>query len=117
MKPLIASAALAIAMVAAPALAQNNRGEEDFATMMARINQLPDTAGNGPHPSMIEVAGALPDHVVYRPADFSKVRAGSLGVFVWGNGAAGQAERRSLLHRAIRGRMDNFRPHPPMPAN
>lgn len=55
----------------------------DFAAQ-ARI---PDTPGTGPYRALMEVDPALPDHVVYRPADLSRVGQGKLGVFIWGNGA------------------------------
>lgn len=80
-------AALAAAALSGGAMAQEAAPAEDLATMMARINLLPDTPGDGPYPSMIETVAALPNHVVYRPADLAAVGPDGLGVFVWGNGA------------------------------
>ena len=87
-------AALACALTTSPAMAQ----EESFEQMMARVNQLPDTAGDGPFPSTIELVGALPDHVVYRPADLSAFGANGLGVFVWGNGGCAADGTSSRFH-------------------
>lgn len=95
-------AALACALTTSPAMAQ----EESFEQMMARINQLPDTQGDGPYPSTIELVGALPDHVVYRPADLSAFGPNGLGVFVWGNGgcaADGTSQRFHLSQIASYG--------------
>lgn len=83
-------ALLACAVTATPVAAQTaeqTQALETFEQMIARINLLPDTPGDGPHPSLIEVVDALPEHVVYRPADLSAVGTNGLGVFVWGNGA------------------------------
>ena len=83
-------AAVTVAGLAGAASAQNAAPEdaaaEDMATMMARINLLPDTPGDGPYPSIIEQVADLPNHVVYRPADLSAIGPNGLGVFVWGNG-------------------------------
>ena len=46
----------------------------------------------------MEVDPALPDHVVYRPADLSRVGEGKLGVFVWGNGACADDGASARLH-------------------
>jgi len=98
-KTFLAAASLATLAVAAfPAQAQDNAEAEDFAAMIERINQLPDTAGDGPHPSLIEVVEALPDHVVYRPADLSAVGPDGLGVFVWGNGGCAADGTSSRFH-------------------
>jgi hypothetical protein len=48
---------------------------------------LPDTAGTGPYPAVKRTDPAFPDHVLYQPADLSKLGARKLGVLVWGNGA------------------------------
>ncbi len=92
MRSTVVAAALAVAgiLAAGPVAAQEAATEpapaEDLATMLARINLLPDTPGDGPFPSIIETVPGLPDHVVYRPADLSAVGPDGLGVFVWGNG-------------------------------
>lgn len=92
-------AAVAIALLGGPAMAQDNTApQEDFAAMMARINRIPDTPGDGPYPSMIETVAALPDHVIYRPRDLSAVAPGTLGVFVWGNGGCAADGTSSRFH-------------------
>ncbi|MBO9498969.1 MAG: hypothetical protein J7496_13895 [Novosphingobium sp.] len=67
---------------------------------------MPDTAGDGPYPSIMEVDPALGDYVVYRPADLSMVGPGKLGVFVWGNGGCvddGASSRQQLSEIASYG--------------
>ena len=79
---MIGKAALAGALallLSTPALAQDPNFEAQ--------SRIPDTPGSGPYPALMEIDPALPDHVVYRPADLAAVGAGKLGVFVWGNGA------------------------------
>ncbi len=99
MKTLLAATSLAaMALAATPTQAQDNAEAEDFAAMMERVNQLPDTPGDGPHPSLIEVVDDLPDHVVYRPADLSAVGPNGLGVFVWGNGGCADDGTSSRFH-------------------
>lgn len=61
-------------------------------------SRIPDTPGSGPYPALMEVDPALPDHVVYRPADLSRVGAGKLGVFIWGNGACADDGASARLH-------------------
>ena len=90
-------AALAIG-AAVPATAQDEAPAESFEAMMARVNLLPDTPGDGPFPSVIEVVDALPEHVVYRPADLAAVGPNGLGVFVWGNGGCAADGTSSRFH-------------------
>jgi hypothetical protein len=77
------------------AAAQENA---DMAEVFAAQNRIPDTPGDGPFPALMEIDPALPDHVVYRPADLSPVGAGKLGVFVWGNGACADDGASARLH-------------------
>ena len=70
----------------------------DMAAVFAAQNLIPDTPGSGPFPALMEVDPALPDHVVYRPADLSAVGSGMLGVFVWGNGACADDGASARLH-------------------
>ena len=60
--------------------------------------RIPDTPGSGPYPATMEIDPALPGHVVYRPADLSRVGEGKLGVFVWGNGACADDGASARLH-------------------
>lgn len=94
-------AAAACALASAPAAAQTaeqTQALETFEEMMARINLLPDTSGDGPYPSIIEQVADLPNHVVYRPADLSAVGPNGLGVFVWGNGGCAADGTSSRFH-------------------
>ncbi len=77
------------------AAAQENA---DMAEVFAAQNRIPDTPGDGPYPALMEIDPALPDHMVYRPADLSAVGAGKLGVFVWGNGACADDGASARLH-------------------
>jgi hypothetical protein len=93
----LASAAALMACSAAlaqPAPPANNNMAEVFAAQ----NRIPDTPGSGPYPSLMEVDAALPDHVVYRPADLAPFADGKLGVFVWGNGACADDGASARLH-------------------
>jgi hypothetical protein len=49
--------------------------------------KAPDSEGTGPYPAIKEEDPSLPDHVVYRPKDISKVGKRQLGLIGWGNGA------------------------------
>lgn len=91
-----ALAMVATAGMAAQAAAQTTPADE--ARLEAERDKVPDTAGDGPFPSLIEVDPSLPDHVIYRPADLSKVGKGKLGLFVWGNGACADDATSSRLH-------------------
>ncbi|MCL6252234.1 hypothetical protein M3P36_14410 [Altererythrobacter sp. KTW20L] len=91
-------AAAAAVGLAGSASAQEAAPAEDMATMMARINLLPDTPGDGPYPSIIEQVADLPNHVVYRPADLSAIGPNGLGVFVWGNGGCAADGTSSRFH-------------------
>ncbi len=84
--------------LAVPAVAQDEAAEESFEDMMARVNLLPDTEGDGPYPSLIETVDALPEHVVYRPQDLAAVGPNGLGVFVWGNGGCAADGTSSRFH-------------------
>jgi hypothetical protein len=53
---------------------------------MEAFNKMPDTPGSGKYPALKEMVPSLPDHVIYRPADLSKLGREKLGVLAWGNG-------------------------------
>jgi hypothetical protein len=53
---------------------------------MEAFNKLPDTVGTGKYPALKEEVASLPDHVIYRPADLTKLGKAQLGVLAWGNG-------------------------------
>src|SRR6202789_1233900 len=61
----------------------------DFAKMRAEVeafNKKPDTVGTGKYPALKEMVDSLPNHVIYRPADLTKLGKEKLGVLAWGNG-------------------------------
>jgi dienelactone hydrolase len=49
-------------------------------------HKKPDTLGTGRYPALKEMVQSLPNHVIYRPADLSKLGKEKLGVLAWGNG-------------------------------
>ena len=60
----------------------------DPAKMHAEVeafNKKPDNVGTGQYPALKEMVASLPNHVIYRPADLSKLKE-KLGVLAWGNG-------------------------------
>ncbi|MCW2389622.1 hypothetical protein M2333_002668 [Sphingobium sp. B11D3B] len=66
----------------------------------------PDTRGTGPYPALKEIDPALPNHVVYRPANLAGAGTKSLGIVLWGNGscsADGASARLHLLEIASHG--------------
>lgn len=74
---------------ATPMAAQQTPAPLDLAAMRADMEayfKKPDTPGSGPYPAIKEEVASLPDHVVYRPADLSKLNGKKLGVLAFGNG-------------------------------
>lgn len=61
---------------------------------------MPDTAGTGAYPAIKRTDPALPDHVLYQPADLATLGAKKLGVLVWGNGACSDDGASVRLHLA-----------------
>lgn len=84
----------ALAMAAAPLAAQ------DADARRAAYDAMPDTAGDGPYPALIERDARIPDHIVYRPADLSALDGRKLGVVVWGNGGCVPDGTSARLHLA-----------------
>ncbi len=95
-----ALAILAATFAATAAPAQQTVAPQDAQAAMERAASLPDTPGDGPYPATMEVDPALPEHVIYRPADLSAVGPGGLGVFVWGNGACADDGASARQHLA-----------------
>ncbi len=91
---MIGKAVLGTALVLLAATPGTAQQDPDFAAQ----DRIPDTPGSGPYPAVMEVDPALPDHVVYRPAELSRVGEGRLGVFVWGNGACADDGASARLH-------------------
>jgi len=75
----------------------------DFAAMRADMEAFfkkPDTPGTGPYPAIKEEVASLPDHVVYRPADLSKLGQHKLGVLAFGNGGCAADGAGARFHLA-----------------
>jgi hypothetical protein len=64
----------------------------------ARNERRADEPGTGPFPALKEEIPELPRHVVYRPADLSKLGDQKLGVLAWGNGACSEDGASSRFH-------------------
>jgi hypothetical protein len=62
------------------------------------FDKVPDTPGTGKYPAIKETVASLPDHVVYRPADLSKLGREKLGVLAWGNGGCAADGAGARLH-------------------
>lgn len=96
----LAAGALVLYPVAVAAQQAAPGPAPDMAQLMAEANKVPDTAGDGPYPAMMEIDPRLPNYVIYRPADLAKVPAGKLGLFVWGNGGCANDGSSSRQHLA-----------------
>lgn len=59
---------------------------------------MPNGPGSGNFPAIMVVDPALPEHVIYRPADLSRLDGRSLPVVVWGNGGCSADAASSRLH-------------------
>lgn len=67
---------------------------------------IPDTPGTGPYTPLKEIDPGLPDQVIYRPTDLSKLGHRKLGVYIFGNGGCsndGASARLHLLNIASHG--------------
>lgn len=92
---------LAALCLPAGAMAQDGPPDpEAMQRMMEERNRLPNTAGDGPYPAVIEEYDSLPGHVVYRPADMSPFFGGHLPVLAWGNGACADDGTAHRFHLA-----------------
>jgi dienelactone hydrolase len=73
---------------------------EHLRELQAKFNATPDTPGDGAYPAIKEEVASLPDHVVYRPADLSKLGGHKLPILVWGNGGCSADGASGRLHLA-----------------
>ncbi len=71
-----------------------------FQAELEAFNKKPDTVGTGRYPALKEMVDSLPNHVIYRPADLSKLGKDKLGVLAWGNGACAADGAGGRLHLA-----------------
>ena len=108
-----------LAMSSVAAGQQGATSQADFAKAMEEANKLPDTPGDGPYPAVMELDPALPDHVIYRPADLKPFAGGKLAVFAWGNGGCADdgaksapATRRNRVIRLSRHRAGKMEKRP-----
>ena len=97
--------ALGLVLLSGSAMAQVAQAPDPeaarrFAELRAADAKRPDTPGTGPFAAIKEVDPALPDHVVYRPADLSKLGGKRLGVVVWGNGGCADDGASARFHLA-----------------
>jgi hypothetical protein len=93
----------ALIAAATPSIAQQNAQDSSSARAALeaerqRLNALPDTPGTGPFAAMKEEVASLPDHVVYRPRDLTKLGNTRLGLYIFGNGACTDDGASSRLH-------------------
>ena len=59
---------------------------------------MPNGPGSGDYPAIMEVDPSLPEYVVYRPADLSRLGGDKLPVVVWGNGGCSADAAGARLH-------------------
>ena len=90
---MIALAGLAL-WSAPPASAQ----QQDIDAELDAYAAMPNGPGTGKYPAIMEVDPSLPDHVIYRPADLSRLNGRKLPVVVWGNGGCSADAASSRLH-------------------
>jgi dienelactone hydrolase len=67
---------------------------------MEAFDKVPDTAGTGKYPAIKEMVASLPNHVIYRPGDLSRLDGEKLGVLAWGNGGCSADGAGGRLHLA-----------------
>lgn len=97
----------AIAFMGAAALplaAQQSAPDAARQAARAAYEAMPNGPGTGAYPAVMTADAALPDHVIYRPANIPA--APLLGVLVWGNGgcrADGASARQHLIEIASHG--------------
>jgi dienelactone hydrolase len=75
----------------------------DRAAMLAEMAAYvvkPNQPGTGKFPALNEEDATLPDHVVYHPADLSKLGGTKLGVVAWGNGGCANDGAGGRFHLA-----------------
>jgi hypothetical protein len=70
----------------------------EMEAMRARQAAMPDTPGTGMYPALKEEVASLPDHVIYRPANLSKLGSTKLGIYLFGNGGCSDDGASARLH-------------------
>jgi dienelactone hydrolase len=97
---LLILAAAAMAAAQAPPAQAPTFDVQAMRAALEAYNKMPDTIGTGPYPALKEMDASLPDHVIYRPADLSKLGRNKLGVLAWGNGGCAADGAGARLHLA-----------------
>jgi len=92
------SLAQSVAPPAFPVPTPEERARE--AAIQEAYNKQPDTPGTGTYPAMKEEDPGLPDHVIFRPTDLSKIGPGQLGIVAWGNGGCSKDGAGVRFHTA-----------------
>jgi dienelactone hydrolase len=106
MRTVLATRAAAILMITSGVVAAQAPPSPppfDAAKMRADMEayeKMPDTVGSGRYPALKETDTSLPNHVIYRPADLSKLGKQKLGVLAWGNGGCAADGAGARLHLA-----------------
>jgi hypothetical protein len=77
-----------------------NFDPEKMRREMEAFMKMPDTAGTGKYPAMKEEIASLPNHVIYRPTDLSKLGKQKLGVLAFGNGGCSADGAGARFHLA-----------------
>lgn len=72
--------------------------QQDMDAELDAYAAMPNGPGSGDYPAIMEVDPSLPDHVIYRPADLSRLHGRKLPVVVWGNGGCSADAASSRLH-------------------
>jgi len=104
--PAVVSALLSAGLSSAQPAQPTAKQRAAMEAQRARQAAMPDTTGTGAFPAMKEEVATLPDHVVYRPADLSKLGTTKLGLYLFGNGGCsndGASSRMHLLEIASHG--------------
>jgi len=99
----LAFGTLSAAVLALPVTATAQQADFDaeaFRRAQEEFNKVPNTAGDGPYPAMVEADPGLPGHVIYRPRDLSPFADGTLPVLAWGNGGCADDGTAHRLHLA-----------------
>src|SRR5712671_6011630 len=75
-----------LAIAQTPPPADPNFDPAKMRAEMEAFMKMPDTVGTGKYPALKEEVASLPNHVIYRPIDLSKLGKEKHGVLAWGNG-------------------------------
>lgn len=95
------SLALSILAACLPSLlVAQESGAPTVAERQIKEAARPDTPGSGAYPAIKEMDPALPNHVIYRPADLAALNGKRLGILLWGNGGCSADGASARFHLA-----------------